>query len=436
MRLIRLLKKDLAKEISTWVGKDLLSVEQARSICRLYGMDYDTIQNRSAGYGLLVALGYLFIGLSLITLLGANWDEIPRGLKLSGLLVVTMGTHGLALRFFLANRESAATGLFLLGNLFYGASIILIAQIFHLGEHMPDGVFWWALGSLPFGVLLKNPWLTLFSCLLSLLWFGLEYSMGFFPTLFPLFIVAAIYVLYRGQSSALLFLTTVASIALWLETSLSVVWTGGRHRFDLFAEHVFVSVALFVFAFALSHWMHTRESAKAKDYGVRLSMWTLRLGLVAMLILSYEEPWRALIGTHLSHAVSMSWIVALLLGLSIWLGWKAEKLKTLAPIVIFTGLSMAAVLLSKNFGHAIYFQVIYNIALIGIGIWLILRGIQGGISHYFFLGIATILLTAFMRYVDLIGEYIGGAILFMVLAALLLGAARYWKALDHKEATA
>ena len=35
------------------------------------------------------------------------------------------------------------TGLFFLGNLFYGASIILVAQIYHLGEHMPDGVFWW-----------------------------------------------------------------------------------------------------------------------------------------------------------------------------------------------------------------------------------------------------------------------------------------------------
>ena len=95
---------------------------------------------------------------------------------------------------------------------------------------------------------------------------------------------------------------------------------------------------------------------------------------------------------------------------------------------------MIAAVLSDNSVNAIYFQVIYNIALVGSGIWLILRGIHSGISHYFFLGIATILLTAFMRYVDLIGEYIGGAILFMVLAVLLLGAARYWKAQQIKEA--
>jgi len=434
LRLIRLLKKDLAKEISTWVRKDLLSVEQARSICRLYDVDYDTIQNRAAGYGLLISLGYLFIGLSVITLLGANWDEIPRGLRLAGLLALTAGTHGLALRLYLAEKKSAATGLFLLGNLFYGASIILIAQIYHLGEHMPDGVFWWALGSLPFGVLLKNSWLTLFSCLLAVLWFILEYRMGFFPTLFPLFIAAAVYVLFKGRSSTLLFLTTVASIVLWIETSLSVLWVNEFRRFDLFAEHVLVSAALFIFAYAFSHWLHARESSRAKDYGVLLSLWTLRFGLIAMLILSYEEPWRGLLRWHWSHQASMWSIVTLLLGVSLWLGWKTEKLQTLVPIVVFCSLSMVMVVLSDNSGHAIYFQIAYNIALIGSGIWLILRGIHSGTSHYFFLGIATILLTAFMRYVDLIGEYIGGAILFMVLAVLLLGAARYWKAQEHNEA--
>ena len=40
---------------------------------------------------------------------------------------------------------------------------------------------------------------------------------------------------------------------------------------------------------------------------------------------------------------------------------------------------------------------------------------------------ATILLIALVRYIDLIGDYIGGAILFIVIAAVLLGAAKFWK---------
>ncbi len=434
MRLIRLLKRDLAKEVSTWVDEDLISTDQARSICRLYDVDYDSIQSHSTGYRLLVSLGYLFIGLAVITLLGANWDEIPRGLRMAGLLAITMGAHGLALKSYLAEKESSATALFMLGNLFYGASIILIAQIYHLGEHMPDGVFWWALGSLPFGVLLRHAGLTLFSLLLALLWFFLEYSMGFFPTLFPIFIAAALYVLIKSTPSMLLFLTVVASLGFWIETLLSAAWAGERYTFELHAEHILVSVALFIFAYAFSYWLHARESVKAKDYGVLLSLWTLRFGLITLLVLSYEEPWREIIGADWGHQASMWQIVAVLLGASLWLAWKTAKLQTLVPIAAFCALSMIAVVLSSNPANAVYFQIIYNVALVGSGIWLILRGIHGSISHYFFLGIAAILLTAIMRYIDLIGEYVGGAILFTMLAVLLLGAARYWKAQQIKEA--
>lgn len=434
MRLIRLLKSDLAKEISTWVDKELISADQAESICRLYGIEYNSIQGSSTGYRVLISLGYLFIGLSVITLLGANWDEIPRGLRMAGLLAITIGTHCLALKLYLKKKESAATGLFMLGNIFYGASIILVAQIYHLGEHMPDGVFRWALGSLSFGVLLHNPWLTLFSCLLALLWFFMEYSMGFFPTLFPLFVIAALYVLVKGRPNTLLFLTTVVSVVMWIEASLSAVWTSEQHRMELHPEHFVVSISLFIFAIALSHWLlHVCESSKAKDYGVLLSLWTLRFGLIAMLVLSYEEPWRELIEFEWNHQLSMWPIVILLLGMSLWLGRNAKKLEELTPITAFCGLSIITVVLSTDIDNAVYFQVIYNIALIGAGIWLILQGIRCSVSHYFFLGVATILLTAFMRYVDLIGEYIGGAILFMILAVLLLSAARYWKVQKLKE---
>ncbi len=427
MRLIRLFKNDLAKEISGWVDKDLISVEQARSICRVYGVDYDSIQNHSLGYRLLIGLGYLFIGLAVITLLGANWDEIPRALRMGGLLLLTLMTHCIAFKAYFTGRTSGAVGLFLLGNLFYGASIILIAQIYHLGEHMPDGVFWWALGSLPFGVLLKNTWLTLFSCCLAIIWFLLEFGMGFFPSMFPLFILAAVYVLYQGPSSSMLFLTTIASIGLWLEAVLSFLWAGDGYDYRFHSEHLLVSVALFVWAYAVSGWLYAQNSHKAKDYAVLLSLWVLRFGLVALLVFSFEGPWKALIESDWDQQGSMWLCVSVLLTASLWFAWQGRVLTFLLPVAVLASLTMIALIATHHPSTAVYFQIVYNIVLIGSGIGLIVRGIHQGISHYFFLGVATILLTAFMRYIDLIGDYIGGAILFIVLAVVLLGAARYWK---------
>ena len=124
MRLIRLLKKDLAREVSTWAEQELISADQAQAICNLYGIDYTRQQGLSTGYNMLVSLGYLFIGLAVITLLGANWDDIPRVLRMAGLLVLTLATHAFALRTLVGGNESRATGLFLLGNLFYYVGVL------------------------------------------------------------------------------------------------------------------------------------------------------------------------------------------------------------------------------------------------------------------------------------------------------------------------
>lgn len=439
VRLIRLLKRDLAKEIATWVDRELISVDQAQAICRLYGVDYTAILARSTAYSLLVVLGCGFIGLALITVIGANWDTIPRGLRMAGLLALTVGTHGLALRLYLSGSASQAAGLFILGSLFYGASIILIAQIYHLGEHMPDGVFWWALGSLPFGVVLCHAWLTLLSAWLALVWFFMEYALGFFGASFPLFVAAQLYVLVRGRPSISLFLTAVVSLFFWIEAALSVLWADSSGRLEPAAEHVFVGVALFILARAASHYLQARDESRAKDYGAVLSVWTLRLGLLGLLVLSFEAPWADLIEADWNNLGSMWVVVGASMAGAVWLGTRTARLPSLLTLSLLSLLSaaaMLAVMLIEDADGAVYLQILGNISLVGAGTWLIVQGTLRGISHYFSLGVGTILLTAFLRYVDLIGDYIGAALLFLVLALVLLGAARYWKVRQTQEGQA
>ena len=430
MRLIRLLKNDLAKESKQWVDEHIISEAQAEQICARYNADYHQAKSHSFAYNVLVGLAYLFIGLALITLLSANWEEIPRALRMACLIILTVGTHLLALKKYLANALSSATGLFLLANLFYGASIILIAQIYHLGEHMPDGVFWWALGCLPFGVLLNSTWLTLQALILSLIWFFLETGFGFYPTLFPIFIAASIYVLYRGQQSILLFLMTIFSIGCWIEFSLALLWSDHGYL-DFHIEHVAISVSMFIFTYLLSIYLNIHHSVKAQDYGAVLAIWSLRFGLIVMLIMSFEDSWKELISEDWQHQANALIVIAIFTIATLYLAYITQKVITSACILVFYLCTLVIVMTTSNVLYAQHLAILYNVMLIIAGIWLIILGIQRGISHYYFLGITTILVTAFIRYIDLIGDYIGGAILFMVFAVLLLGTAKYWK---HKKA--
>lgn len=291
---------------------------------------------------------------------------------------------------------------------------------------MPDGIFWWALGCLPIALLLKNPWLMLQSLLLSLIWFFTEINLDFYPTIFPLFILSAGWILIRGPQNTLLFLATLTGFGLWVEYSLAYLWRDSRW-FDFHAEHLVVGIAMFICFYHFSQWLGQKTSVIAKDYGAILAIWSLRFGLVCMLVLSFEDPWKELIWAYWDYQLSMFAVVGIFAAGAIVLSWQANQLKSAFCLLSFYVASLSAVLAVENYRHAVYFQIVFNLALIAIGIWLIVRGIHSGISHYFFLGVSAILLTAFMRYIDLIGDYIGGALLFAVFAVLLLGAAKYWK---------
>jgi hypothetical protein len=426
MRLIRLLKNDIAREAEEWVGDQIISQDQAEQICSRYGVDYQQINSRSFGYNLLIGLGYLFMGLAVITLLSANWDDIPRSLRMGGLVAATMVIQGLALWKYNSGHLAAGVNGFLFGNLLFGASLILTAQIYHLGEQMSGQIFWWALGCLPIALLTNSRAIALQTLALAVVWFLVEVNMGFYPALFPVFLVAAVIVLLRGAPSILLLLSVVGSLGLWLEYSLAQLWRDTRH-FDFQVEHVAVSVALCIGIYALSHWLRRRDSVVTKDYASVLAMWSLRFGLVFMLVLGFEAPWEEMIEANWEHSLSMGTIVLLLSIGALLLVAKTDSLKIIAAFLVALMVTLLAVANSGNIEHAVYFQIVSNVALVLAGVALIVLGINNGISHYFFLGVAAILLTGLMRYADLVGDYIGGAILFMVFAAILLGAAKYWR---------
>lgn len=119
--------------------------------------------------------------------------------------------------------------------------------------------------------------------------------------------------------------------------------------------------------------------------------------------------------------------VSALMLATLYFAWRASRLKLFVPVLLVTALALPLVVNLAEPGHAVYLQILVNITLIVIGALLIVRGTSTDTSHYFFMGVITILLTALLRYADLIGDYLGGAVLFAVMAAVLLIAAKYWR---------
>lgn len=427
MRLIRILKNDLCREVATWVEETIISKEQAELICSRYGVDYHNLSRRSHGYRVLVGFGCLFIGLALITLIGHNWDEIPRAIRMAGLIVLTLGANLFGLVSLRKEQTSKAVAWFFLGSFFYGASIMLIAQIYHIGEHYPDGIFWWGIGVLPVAILLESTLIMLLAMSLGFVWFFVESSMNFYPTLFPVFLAALLWHLARGRQSNILFLSFIVGLGFWAEYTLAWLM-GGMGGFKPGPENVALGVGLFIVFHGLSRWLGESKEHRLVDYGTLLGLWVLRFTIITLFVFSFKEPWRELIKAQwqlVGAAITLSLLLSIL---AIWLVYKARKtiVSTVAFALLFN-ISLVAVILVKAPMHAVVFQFAYNVLLVVVGIWLIVRGIQDHISLYFYTGVLTILATGLLRYIDLIGNYIGASVLFAILAAILLLVARYWK---------
>ncbi|HCY88140.1 MAG TPA: DUF2157 domain-containing protein [Desulfobacteraceae bacterium] len=430
MGLIRLFKNDLAAEIRKWTEKGLISTDQAAAICREYGMDFHDTDQRSRGYWILVFLGYLFIGMALITLISANWDNIPRALRMGGLIGITLAAHLAGLHKFRQGKDTAAVGLFFLGALCYGASIMLIAQIYHIGEHFPDGILIWALGVLPLALLLQSRALMLQTMTLGTLWFFVESHLGYFPWYFFIFLSAAVWHLVKSGASRTLFLWVIIMTGIFAEYGISWGLDGWQHL-DIQAENLFFAGGWVLFCYGASKYLVHRDNPDAVDYGTLLALWCLRFFIVTLFIFSFEGAWE--------EVFDMDWRVpgaALAGGLSLagaalvltWLGnRRTDGLTVTAIISLLYLLSLWASQTLTDTTPALYFAVADNIALVSSGVWLIVSGIKNSISHYFFLGVVTILLTGLVRYVDLVGDYIGAAALFLGFAVILLATARFWK---------
>ena len=94
----------------------------------------------------ILTVAALLVGAGIFSFIAANWDDMPRPVKV-GVILVTMVLAYAVSEIMLQRGYRKTSGSFLLlGALIYGAGIFLVAQTFHIRAHWPDGFLLWMLG--------------------------------------------------------------------------------------------------------------------------------------------------------------------------------------------------------------------------------------------------------------------------------------------------
>lgn len=220
----------LDAESRRWAAENIITAEQAERIRGLYALPANALS-----WGLIVffGLGAVIIGLGVILLIAYNWDKIPKPGKLAIVFATLLATQasGLALRRHTDWREQLGEALSLLGTMAFGAGIWLVAQIYNIDEHYPNGFLLWALGALAMAWVLPSVPQAITAVVLLAIWGGTEAIAFDTPVdISALIVLVAVGPLAWRRRSAPLAVFTVAGLY-WLLLCGAGHWGGASGAF-------------------------------------------------------------------------------------------------------------------------------------------------------------------------------------------------------------
>lgn len=368
-------------QIARWLAEGLITEQQAQR------MQADVAAQRKARSSdkLIVAvstIGAILLGIGAVLFVASNWQALSSIAKVLILSGSTFGVlyAGYVLAYERKNLPKVGAALLFLGALLFGATIVLIAQIYHIQANSHSVVLIWLAGILPLAYVLGSIPIAGLSTLLIFLWIGLfvcrhaTYSSGDW---------LALPVLYLGAG-------------------LGVFEAGGLHycserlrgvarTYRIGALKVsMLSLFLLTFRFFSGHYEHWDPRATL-NYSPQMTTGVVVVAVAAILL--------AAVNLALNPSKSST--------------WKIEGAMTL-------GLMGLALLLFFFPSRTNLYPVLFNLAMAGCIGALIAIGYQREDIRLVNLGMSSLALLVAVRYCDFFWGLLSRSVFFLVGGALLV----------------
>src|SRR5262245_28338203 len=145
-------RSKLERDLKRWQAAGWVTSEGAGAIRR----DLDQHNSAFAAAPVLAVLGALLFGFAVMSFVAAHWTGMSKLARLALLIGTLWACYGGAALLFQRQLNAFAQAAVLGGIAVFGASIMLIAQMYHMEGNPADAVLLWALGALLAAVLTKS----------------------------------------------------------------------------------------------------------------------------------------------------------------------------------------------------------------------------------------------------------------------------------------
>lgn len=396
----------LKSELNKLEKDGLLNAEQKERIFAHYQISPTQTKANSP---LLVVLAAILFSLSLITLVGYNWEQIPAFIRTTLLLSTLLCTQ---IALYLCKDKSRIWSEFvgILSNFVLLANVALLSQIYHLGDDTASAFLGVAFVSLLVAFALKSGFVFWQAYIFAIIAFCINADDEIFTHSFAIFVLCGFILQAQNGSKALAFVNFFALLAYLYFAP----WF-----FDAFYAPFF---RLFPhLAFPLSLLFLAFNAQSYKPY----ALFTCTLTLI-ILLNPYASPdfiVPTLIGMNFSFIeilVMLAFLVPALLNLA-FKRYFLGILGVLLWLEIYGFLNFAPYrLLGYGYESTLYHifaQIFYSFLTLIFGVYLIKE-------KRVVLGILTLCALVVVRYIHLLGDYIGASIIFAIFGCILLIIAR------------
>ncbi|RME61044.1 DUF2157 domain-containing protein [Candidatus Parcubacteria bacterium] len=106
---------------------------------------------------IIVTFGAVLVGVGIFSFIAANWQAMAKSVKIFIIIAAMLASYAAGWQLKEKMNFSKTGGaLILLGTIIYGGGIFLVAQMFHIRAHWPDGFILWMIGAVAVAYALES----------------------------------------------------------------------------------------------------------------------------------------------------------------------------------------------------------------------------------------------------------------------------------------
>jgi len=437
----------LKRQVDDWQARGLVGPDQASQILARYS-PIGRFSAARAAFGLM-GLAVLMAAVALLLVIGYNWDQLAPSARVAIVFGIVGGAFAASAVAYRRGHPRPGEALAFAATLLYGNGIFLLAGVFHIRTHDPDGLFWWMAGTLVTAFLLRSRLITLTALVLLLVWVpfeGAEYARPNYWFL-PAAAVAA-WLAVRLRAPGLLGLTAAIG-ALWLDVTGAFAFDEGMAAFG-------PVVALGAAYVAIGTWgsaphpgsvargdplpphrslagRAVRGLGEGLEDGLGRALVTAGLATIFVSLLPLMS-----VGAHedIDVVLAISWptvaITALFAAVAVALTAVRRRARMDWPILAAAAFAvvwlLTVVTVDVDRGLAIALAVGASALALAFAIWLMRDGASRGSLLQFSAGAAFALGFVGVRWASAVGNLLWSALILGLASASLLWMAWLWRA--------